>query len=109
MEINRINAELAVSPQLSTEDVKVAAEQGFRSIICNRPDGESADQPTFADIAAAAGAVGMEAVHQPVVGSSITPEDGVAFGRHLENLPKPVLAYCRSGKRCTVLHQLSQE
>lgn len=109
MPIDAINKDLSVSSQVTVEDVKSLAQQGFKSVICNRPDGESDDQPAFADIAAAAEAEGMKAVHQPVVGSSITPADGVVFGQHLQSLPKPVLAYCRSGKRSSVLYQLSQE
>lgn len=109
MQITEINGDLSISPQISAADVKTAAEQGFKAIICNRPDGESAEQPAFADIAAAAEAAGLAVVHQPVVGSSITPDDGVAFGKYLQDLPKPVLAYCRSGQRCTVLYQLSQK
>jgi sulfide:quinone oxidoreductase len=40
---------------------------GFRSIICNRPDGEGNDQPTFSEIEEAARAAGLEAYYMPVV------------------------------------------
>lgn len=109
MNMQKINDALSIAQQISVADVATLAEQGFKSIVCNRPDGESADQPTFAAIAAAAEDHGLQIVHQPVVGSSITPQDGAEFGQHVKALPQPVLAYCRSGARCMMLHQLSTE
>jgi len=54
MKINKITHYVSVSPQIKPEDVKTLAEQGFKSIICNRPDGEDPDQPNFAEIEAEA-------------------------------------------------------
>jgi len=54
MDIKPISEQLSLSEQLQLSDVKTLAEQGYRSIICNRPDGEGADQPTFDEIKAAA-------------------------------------------------------
>ncbi|MEZ5845853.1 MAG: sulfur transferase domain-containing protein [Geminicoccaceae bacterium] len=47
MQIHEIDDQLSVAAQISTEDVPPLAEQGFRSLICNRPDGEAGDQPNF--------------------------------------------------------------
>jgi sulfide:quinone oxidoreductase len=54
MQTKRITAGLSVSEQITVADVAALAEAGFNSIICNRPDGEGADQPVFAEIATAA-------------------------------------------------------
>jgi sulfide:quinone oxidoreductase len=37
----------------------------------------------------------------------VTDAQGSAFGQLLDELPKPVFAYCRSGMRCTTLWRLS--
>ena len=66
MELKKISAKTTVSPQISAQDVKSIAEAGYRAIICNRPDGEGADQPSFEEIQAAAKEAGIEARYVPV-------------------------------------------
>jgi sulfide:quinone oxidoreductase len=98
---------LSVTAQITTADVADIAELGFKSLICNRPDGESPDQTGFAEIAREAAKHGLKAVHQPVVSGQIVPADGAVFGDHLAALPKPILAYCRSGARSTSLAMMA--
>jgi len=99
---------LSVAEQISPSDMAELAAQGFRSIICNRPDGEGSDQPLFAEVAAAAAAAGLEARYIPVATGKVTDEDAAAFGAAVAELPKPILAYCRSGTRSTTLWALSE-
>ncbi|WP_374391823.1 TIGR01244 family sulfur transferase [Sphingopyxis sp.] len=99
MDIRTIDARLSVSPQIRPEDVPAAAAAGYRSIICNRPDGEEAGQPTAAAIAAAAQANGLAFTHLPVVPGKSTDTEAALMANALANLPGPVLAYCRSGSR----------
>jgi sulfide:quinone oxidoreductase len=80
MQPKRINANLSVSDQIMPEAVAAVAEAGFRSIICNRPDGEGADQPGFAEIEAAAKVAGLQAAYQPVISGKVTDSDAQAFG-----------------------------
>ena len=108
MDIRKITDELSVAPQIHAEDVVAIAAAGFRAVICNRPDGESSDQPCCDDIAAAVMAQGLAWRTQPVRSGGITPADVEAFGALLAELPKPVLAYCRSGTRCAMLWCLSE-
>ncbi len=54
MDIKTIDKTISVSPQISVDDLAAIRAAGYRSIICNRPDGEGADQPTFAEIEKAA-------------------------------------------------------
>ncbi|WIV49674.1 TIGR01244 family sulfur transferase [Marivivens sp. LCG002] len=108
MDIKKITPKLSVAPQIAAADMKALAEAGFRSIICNRPDGEGADQPTFEEMEKAAKAAGIEAVYLPVISGKVVDEDAVAFGEALDSLPGPVLAYCRTGTRSTTLWALSQ-
>ena len=108
MQLNKINDALTVSPQIAADDIPALKEAGFRSIICNRPDGEGADQPTHEEIEAAAKAAGLEVRYLPVQTGLVQDEDAAAFGAALRDLPGPVLAYCRSGTRSATLWSLSQ-
>ncbi len=107
-QIRKITDALSVSPQVTVPEVAAIAAAGFRAIICNRPDGEGADQPTFEEIEAAAHAAGIEARYLPVVSGKVLDEDAQAFGNAMEALPKPIFAYCRTGTRSTTLWALSQ-
>ncbi len=108
IEPSKISPRLSVAGQIAAEDVADLKARGFRSILCNRPDGEGADQPTFAEIAQAAGAQGIEVRNIPVAGGKVSDADAAAFGAALDELPGPVLAYCRSGTRSATLWSLSQ-
>ncbi len=108
MDIRKITDDIAASPQITATDVALIAEAGYRAIICNRPDGEGADQPNFEEIEAAAKLAGLEARYIPVVSGKVQDADAVAFGKALRELPGPVLAYCRSGTRSATLWSLSQ-
>lgn len=106
MNIKPLTDVLSVSPQIAIAELPAIKAQGFRSIICNRPDGEDAGQPSFEDVSVAAKAEGLEVVWQPVV--RVSDEDAQAFAQSLAELPAPTLAYCRSGTRCSTLWALSQ-
>jgi uncharacterized protein (TIGR01244 family) len=87
-----------------------AARAGFRSVVNNRPDFEGGlDQPTNAQIEAAARAAGLEYRYLPVSGAYQSPEDAAAMVRLLAELPRPLLMFCRSGARSARLYQLSLE
>jgi len=107
MDIKVITPRLAVSPQIMPADVKAVSEAGYRSIICNRPDGEGADQPGFDDIAAAAKKAGLETLYLPIVSGKVGDGDATDFGAALDRLPGPVLAYCRTGTRSATLWSLA--
>jgi uncharacterized protein (TIGR01244 family) len=107
-ETKRLTEQLSVSPQVEPGELNRLAERGFRSLICNRPDGEDPGQPSWAEIEAAAAAAGMEARHIPVTPGAIGDEDVARFSAALEELPGPVLAFCRTGGRAVSLWGLSQ-
>ena len=108
MDIKLLTAELSVSPQIAVEQVDAIAAAGFRSIVCNRPDGEGADQPLFREIERRALDAGLQAHYLPVESGKVTDAQGAAFGALMAQLPKPVLAFCRTGMRSTTLWALSQ-
>lgn len=108
MDIRKLDENVSVSPQLRPEEITELATLGFRSVICNRPDGEEPGQPGFAEIEAAARQHGLEARFVPVISGALRPEDVAAFDEALRELPGPVLAYCRSGTRSAMLWALAQ-
>jgi sulfide:quinone oxidoreductase len=103
MELKKITEKTTVSPQIMPADLDAIKAAGIRAIICNRPDGEGADQPSFEEIAAAAKKVGIEARYVPVQSGMVRDEDVEAFSAALKDLPRPVLAYCRTGTRSATL------
>lgn len=107
MQVRKLTDAYAVAPQILAADIAAIAADGFRSIMCNRPDGEQPGQTPYAEIAAAAMAQGLAVRHVPVVSGAISPDDVAAFKRAIAELPAPVFAYCRSGARCTNLWQMS--
>jgi len=107
MDARTITSGLSVSPQITAEDVRTARDHGFRAIICNRPDGEGMDQPNFEEIETEAEALGLEARYLPIVAGKVQDADAAAFGKLLEELPGPVLAYCRTGTRSATLWSLA--
>src|SRR5882672_1864986 len=96
--------DVCVAPQLTPDAMAEAARAGFKSVINNRPDFEHGpDQPTSAQIETAARAAGLEYRHLPVDGGYQSPQEIAAFAKLLAELPRPILAFCRSGARSTKL------
>jgi sulfide:quinone oxidoreductase len=108
MDIKPLNRELSVAAQITAGDLPAIYAAGIRALICNRPDGEGADQPNFSEIEQAARALGIETHYLPVESGKVSDEQAVAFGALLERVPRPALAYCRTGTRSATLWALSQ-
>ena len=108
MDIKTLTSNLSISPQVLVSEIQAIAQAGFKAIICNRPDGEGPDQPSFKEIEQAANQYGLQAKYLPAESGKVRDEEGQAFGQLLNALPGPVLAYCRTGMRSTTLWALSQ-
>jgi len=107
MDIKRLNPRIATSSQILPTDIEAIGRAGYRSIICNRPDGEEQRQTTAKEIESAARAAGLGFAHIPVVSGSESESDVAAMKAALESLKGPVLAYCRSGARAAKLAQMA--
>lgn len=108
MDIRPLTKDFAVSPQIDLAHMKEIAGAGFRSLMCNRPDGEDYDQPDYIAVKTAAAEEGLEICWIPMVAGVVTPGMMSEFKTAMEELPKPVLAYCRSGTRCVMLWAIAQ-
>ncbi|MDO8907481.1 MAG: TIGR01244 family sulfur transferase [Pseudohongiella sp.] len=108
MNITRITEEFSVSAQIGPDDIKSLAETGYKTIICNRPDGEEVAQHDVELIQQTATRYGIDVVYIPVVHSTISADEVRQFSVAWDTCGKPVLAYCRSGLRSTTLWALMQ-
>ena len=108
MDIREVTSQFFVAPQITETDLALLQKRGIRSVICNRPDGEGADQPTFQELSRTAEKMGMAMRYLPVSGGLVQDEDAADFSEAMNALPKPVLAYCRTGTRSATLWSLAQ-
>jgi uncharacterized protein (TIGR01244 family) len=90
--------------QLSVDDLARVSAAGFRSIINNRPDFEAGpSQPTSAELEAVARAEGLTYHYLPVQPSGHSDADARRMAELVQSSPKPVLAFCRTGRRSAAL------
>jgi uncharacterized protein (TIGR01244 family) len=108
LELKRINDRVSVAPQIRPEDIEAIKAAGFTTIVNNRPDGESPDQPRGATIKAAAEAAGLSYHAIPLGRQGVSSQMVEETKQVLEGSAGPVLCYCRSGTRSTTLWALSQ-
>jgi uncharacterized protein (TIGR01244 family) len=108
LQLKRINERVSVSPQISPEDLTAIKAAGFTTIVNKRPDGEAPNQPTGAEVQAAAEAAGLAYHFIPLGRDGVSLEMVEATRDVLDNSGGPVLCYCRSGTRSTTLWALSQ-
>ncbi len=105
MDIRWIDDDYAVTGQITPEDVNAIADMGFKAIVRHRPDGENASQPDFALVQAKAAELGIE-IRQIAVGpTGLTADKVHAMVDALDEMPRPMLGYCRSGARSTAIYQ----
>ncbi len=100
-DFRQVTDSYAVSPQIEPADIARAKADGFVMVINNRPDGEVPDQPTSAQMEAAATAAGLAYRHIPVRGGP-TPDQAAEQAEAIAEAGGPVLAFCRSGTRSII-------
>ena len=96
------------SPQIGLAEIAAAKAQGIAVIVNNRPEGESDDQVPGDAIAAAARAAGIDYVAIPVTHAGFSEAQVQTMAETLAQAKGPVLAYCRSGTRSTLLWALAE-
>jgi len=104
----KLTEQVYASPQIGLDEVEQARAMGVRLIVNNRPEGESDDQMPGDEIAAAAAAAGIEYVAIPVTHAGFAEHQVTAMADALTRAQGPVLAYCRSGTRSTLLWALAR-
>lgn len=109
MKLAVLTPNVSILAQPSVEEIAELSQRGYRSIISNRPENESEDQPEWLDLKAAAAARGMDAVQIPVVMGQIGDSQVDAFREALERLPKPIAVFCRTGTRSALMWALANQ
>lgn len=107
-DFRKLDDQILASPQISVSDIEAAKELGVTLVINNRPEGESDDQTPGARIEAAARAAGMDYIAIPITHSGFSHGQVAAMAEALGQNEGPILAYCRSGTRSTLLWALAQ-
>ena len=108
MRVLELAPDVYVTGQIYQHDFQVIAEQGIKSIVNNRPDGEALGQPLSADLAKTAEELGITFLHLPVDPRSISKHDVEQFAKACDELERPLLIFCRSGARSTKMWQLAE-
>ena len=108
MRVLEMAPQVFVTGQIFEQDLKVAAKQGVKTIVNNRPDDEALGQPRSADLERAAGELGMGYVYFPVVSGSVTPDVIARYAKLVDGLERPMLVFCRSGARSMQLWQMAE-
>lgn len=106
--VKQLTPFLSVIGQIQPTDMAAVAASGFLTVINNRPDGEGEDQPTSAEMAAAARASGLQYHYLPVIAGQISDDNVSDFAQLLTQVKGPVLAFCRTGTRSSSLWALSE-
>jgi uncharacterized protein (TIGR01244 family) len=106
-DFRRLTENMLVSLQLAPGDIAQAAALGVATIVNNRPDGEEPSAPQGDVIEAAAAAAGINYVAIPVGHSGFSEPQVDAMIAAMEQAEGPILAYCRSGTRSTLLWALA--
>ncbi|MEM1303023.1 MAG: TIGR01244 family sulfur transferase [Pseudomonadota bacterium] len=108
MDIRQITPNYAVAPQIEPTDLPDIAAQGFTTIICNRPDFEIPAELSAQVMQTATEAAGLSFVLNPVDHSGLTMQIVELQRETVANAAGPVLAYCASGNRSTIVWGLGQ-
>jgi uncharacterized protein (TIGR01244 family) len=107
MEIRPLSEDYAVSPQITSEDAAAIRAAGFTTVICNRPDAETSPDQSAEAIRRAVEAEGMRFVDNAFTGQTLGMEHVEAQGAAIEAAEGPVLAYCASGNRSSIVWALA--
>ncbi len=108
MDIRPLTDRYAVSPQIAPEDLPALKAAGYTTVIDNRPDGEIPGHLHTATMQAAAEALGLVFVVNPIIGGAMTMANVTAQAAAMAEATGPVLAYCASGNRSSQVWALAQ-
>jgi uncharacterized protein (TIGR01244 family) len=108
MDIRPLTEAYAVSPQIDPEDMAAIRAAGYQMVIDNRPDAEIPPSHHASVMQQAAEAAGLTFIINPVIGGMLTMANVEAQAKAMAAATGPVLAYCASGNRSSIVWALSQ-
>jgi uncharacterized protein (TIGR01244 family) len=108
MDIRPISDRYAVSPQIDPQDAAAIKAAGITTVVCNRPDAEVPPSHQSDAMRVAIEAAGLKFEVLPITHQTMTPDRVAQQAALVDASDGPVLAYCASGTRCSILWALSQ-
>lgn len=107
-DFRKLSDTMFASPQIGLDDVATARDLGIALIVNNRPEGESLDQVPGEEIEAAARDLGIAYLAIPITHAGFSHPQVSALVEAMQSADGPVLGYCRSGTRSTLLWALAR-
>jgi len=107
MEIRPLTDTYSVTPQITQDDIPAIKAAGYTTVICNRPDREIPEDLHADAMQQAVEAAGLAFVVNPVTGGALTMENVDAQRAAIDAATGPVLAYCASGNRSSIVWALA--
>ncbi len=107
LSVTELHPLYTVTGQITVADIAAIKAAGYDTVMCNRPDGEAAGQPTAKQIKRAVEKAGMKFFHVPM-GRTLDPNTVPDFKAVVSGDNGKVFAYCRTGNRCTILWKMAK-
>jgi len=107
MQAMKINEQVTVGPQPSEDQLQELHGQGFKSVVNFRTEGEEEQPLSPQDEGEKVKSLGMEYLHIPVSMKAMGPELVDQFREEYPDLPKPVYAHCKGGKRAGAMAMMN--
>ncbi|MGE8538065.1 MAG: beta-lactamase hydrolase domain-containing protein [Acinetobacter sp.] len=98
-----LSSTVSVSGQMTPGKFQQLIQQGFKSVIVNRPDQETGNAVTVSQLRSIAEKSQVSVIYQPIISGQISQANIEEFARYYNELPKPILMVCRSGTRSAAL------
>lgn len=95
-DFKKVNDDLSIAGQISSEELKQLAIGGFKSVLNLRSPDENG---FFHDEKQEAQIVGLEYTNIPLNSQAPNPKLTAQAIQSVENLPKPILIHCAGGAR----------
>lgn len=107
MDIRQLTPAFSVSPQIDPQDIAQIAQLGYKTVICNRPDAENPASHHVAQMQSEADKHGLTLLLNQFATPMLSMEHVEAQKALLQDAQTPVLAYCASGTRSTMVWSLA--
>ena len=107
MTIHQLEDGVGLTGAVTPADLDSVYQQGYRSMVCNRRSSEAPEHDEQA-LAEKARELGIAWSCIPVATGEYSNADVAAFHEALETLPRPLLVFCRSGRRSIHLWALAR-
>lgn len=97
--VHRLTNDISIADQLNADDIGALKSSGIATIIDVRPDREVADRQVSTAMAGYVQDNQMKFLYVPIIRDDISGPTVESLASAIASSPKPVLIYCRIGRR----------